>query len=155
MTLASALNLKECLQPNPDVNQPFPLAYHDRTQHVLPDNKNIMQEQLDSLLQYCEDNSMKVNHDKTKVVLFNTAKKYDFMPRLSTEKDKNLEVVEEFKLLGLMFQSNLRWLSNTDFICQKAYARLWMLRRLKSLGANQNEMERVQKCALYVILGED
>ena len=185
MTLAAALNLKECLQPNPDVNQPFPLAFHDRTQHVLPDNRNIMQEQLDNLIQYCEDNSMKINHNKTKVVLFNTARKYDFMPKLSTQKDINLEVVEEFKLLGLMFQSNLRWQANTDFICQKAYSRLWMLRRLKSLGANRDEMmdvyckqvrcvlelgvavwqpgltqaqgqqlERVQKCALYVIMGD-
>ena len=108
MTLAAAMNLKECLQPNPDVNQPFPLAYHDRTKHILPDNKNVMQDQLDKLIQYCKDNSMKINHEKTKVVLFNTARKYDFMPRLSTQKDINLEVVEEFKLLGLMFQSNLR-----------------------------------------------
>jgi hypothetical protein len=43
MTLAGAMNLKECLVPNPDVNQPFPLAYHDRTQHVLPDTKNLRQ----------------------------------------------------------------------------------------------------------------
>ena len=47
------------------------------------------------------------------------------MPRLSIEKDINLEVVEEFKLLGLIFQSNLRWHANTDFICQKALA--WLL----------------------------
>ena len=46
MTLAAVLNLKEGLVPNPDVNQPFPLSYHDRTQHVLPDGQNVMQEQL-------------------------------------------------------------------------------------------------------------
>ena len=55
MTLAGAMNLKECLVPNPDVNQPFPLAYHDRTQHVLPDTKNLMQEHLDNIIQYCQD----------------------------------------------------------------------------------------------------
>ena len=186
MTLAGAMNLKECLVPNPDVNQPFPLAYHDRTQHVLPDTKNLMQEHLDNIIQYCQENSMKINHEKTKVVLFNTARKYDFMPRLCIESGINLEVVEEFKLLGIIFQSNLRWQANTDFMCQKAYSRLWMLRRLKKLGAEISEIldvyykqvrcmlemavavwepglniaqskqiEMVQKCAFYVILGDN
>ena len=184
MTLAGTMNLRECLVPNPDTNQPFPLAFHDRTQHVLPESLNLLQEQLDKMIQYCEENSMMINHNKTKVVLFNTARKYDFMPRLSIEPGINLEVVEEFKLLGIMFQSNLRWQANTDFMCQKAYSRLWMLRRLKKLGAEISEMldvyqkqvrcvlemavavwepgltiaqskqiERVQKCAFYIILG--
>ena len=70
-------------------------------------------------------------------------------------------------------------------MCKKAYARMWMIRRLKKLGANPTEMldvfykqircvlelavavwepsitvaesnqiERVQKCAFYIILGE-
>ena len=52
----------------------------------------------------------------------------------------NLEVVEEFKLLGLIFQSNLKWQANSDAMCKKAYARLWMLRRLKELGASSTEM---------------
>ena len=48
--------------------------------------------------------------------------------------------MEEFKLLGIVFQSNLRWQANTDSMCQKAYSRLWMLRRLKKLGAEKTEM---------------
>ena len=128
---------------------------------------------------------MRINHEKTKVVVFNTSRKYDFPPKLSILDDVYLEVVEEFKLLGVIFQSNLRWQANTDFICKKAYSRLWMLRRLKTLGANVEEIldvyftqvrcvlemavvvwepglnqaqhkqiERVQKCAFYVIMGE-
>ena len=80
MTLAEALNLRECLVPNPDPNQPYPLAYHDRTQHILPDSSNQMQKQLDRLVQYCTENNMKINKDKTKVAIFNTARKHDFMP---------------------------------------------------------------------------
>ena len=184
MTLATALNPRECLVPNP-VQQPYPLTYHDRTKHVLPDHRNVMQEELNKMIQYCTENSMRINHEKTKVVLFNTSRKYDFPPKLSVLDDVYLEVVEEFKLLGVIFQSNLRWQANTDFICKKAYSRLWMLRRLKTLGANIEEIldvyftqvrcvlemavvvwepglnqaqhkqiERVQKCAFYVIMGE-
>ena len=51
-----------------------------------------------------------------------------------------LEVVEKFKLLGVKIQSDLKWNDNTDYICQKGYARLWMLRRLKGLGATELEL---------------
>jgi hypothetical protein len=69
-------------------------------------------------------------------MLFNTGRKYDFMPRLELENESYLEVVEECKLLGVMLQSNMKWYANTNFICQKGYAHLWMLRRLRSHGAN-------------------
>ena len=77
---------------------------------------------------------MKMNYKKTKVAIFNTPRTYDFMPKLSIEKNTHLEVVEEFKLLGVMFQTDLRWQANTDYMCKKGYARLWMIRRLKALG---------------------
>ena len=145
-----------------------------------------MQAELDKMVQYCTENSMRINGDKTKVVLFNTGHKYDFMPQLTIDGQQNLEVVEEFRLLGVIFQSNLSWQANTDLICQKGYSRLWMLKRLKKLGANAleltdvyykqircvlelavavwtpgltiaqtNQIERVQKCTLHVILGEN
>ena len=140
MTLGEAFNLRECLVPNLDPYQPYPLAYHDRTKQVLPDNANVMQTQLNKLVEYCTENDMRINQGKTKVTLFNTARLNDFMPRLCIDGNTHLEVVEEFKLLGVVFQSNLRWQANTDFICKKAYARLWMIRRLKGLGASSTEM---------------
>ena len=103
-------------------------------------NANVMQVQLDRLGQYCIDNDTRINQEKTKVAIFNTARIYDFMPRLCIDGNTHLEVVEEFKLLGVKFQSNLRWQANTDFVCKKAYARLWMIRRLKGLGASSDEM---------------
>jgi hypothetical protein len=36
MTLATAINLRSALVANPNQNPPRPLAYHDRTQHILP-----------------------------------------------------------------------------------------------------------------------
>ena len=99
MTLAEAMNLKECLVPNPDPNPPQPLAYHDRTEHLLAADKCKMQEQLDKMVLYCNENDMKINTDKTKVVLFNTARKYDFMPKFSIENNTWLEVVEELSYL--------------------------------------------------------
>ena len=186
LTLAETINVKDCVLTNPDPNPPRPLSYHDRTLHVLPTDQTPVQGELYKMMQYCEENQMRINTDKTKVVLFNTARKYDFMPQLTIDGTNLLEVVEEFRLLGLVLKSNLSWQANTDQMCQKGFARLWMLRRLKKLGATQSEMidvyykqircilelavavwtpgltkaegyqiERVQKCALHVIMGEN
>ena len=185
LTLAESINVKECVIPNPDPNPPRPLSYHDRTLHVLPTAQTPVQGELNRMLDYCRENKMKINMDKTKVALFNTARKYDFMPQLTIDGISKLEVVEEFRLLGVNFMSNLSWQSNTDMMCQKGFSRLWMIKRLKKLGAGQSEMidvyykqircvlelavavwtpsltkaesnqlERVQKCALHVIMGD-
>ena len=107
------------------------------------------------------------------------------MPQLTIDGKNILEVVEKFRLLGVVFQTNLSWQANTDLICQKGFARLWMLKRLKRFGSTEkelvdiyykqircvleqavavwapsltksqsNQIERVQKCALHIIMGE-
>ena len=132
---------------------------------------------------------MKINQKKTKVILFNNSRKYDFSPQLGfNDKDDDdvLEIVEELRLLGVVITSNLNWQAHVDHMCQKAFNRLWMIRRLKPLGATVdelievyqtqircllefavaawnsgltkaqiNQLERVQKCALAIILQDD
>ena len=39
----------------------------------------------------------------------------------------------------------MKTISNTEFICKKAYRRMWILRRLKSLGCPEAEMLDVLK----------
>ena len=188
LTLAQALNMKDCLIRNPDPSPTRPLAYHDRTNHLLPTEACKLQEELEHLTQYAQVNEMQINRGKTKVMLFNTGRLYDGMPKLTLPGmgEDYLEVVEQFKLLGVIIRSDMKWTDNTDYICQKGYQRLWMLRRLKGLGASEAEMldvyqkqvrsvlelavpvwqpaltqhetkqiERVQRCALYIILGEE
>ena len=103
-----------------------------------------------------------------------------------TIEDNTLEVVEEIKLLGVKMTSDLKCHCNTSYISQKAYSRLWLMRRLKQLGANNkelidvyckqvrsvlefgavvwhpsltqintNDIERVQKSAIAIILGKN
>ena len=130
---------------------------------------------------------MKINRNKCNVMIFNPHRKYSGLPQLTLSgKDAEfLDVVENTKLLGVKLRSDMRWCDNTDYICKKGYSRLWILRRLKGLGASQEELldvyqkqvravlelavpvwqpgitkkeryqiERVQKCALNIILGE-
>ena len=69
-------------------------------------------------------------------MLFNTAKNWDFLPEIQVD-GSNLEVVKEYKLLGVMITSDLKWDTLSDrhkHITKKAFSSLWMIRRLKNLG---------------------
>ena len=128
---------------------------------------------------------MRINHNKSKVMLFNPCHMLDFMPEVTLE-DQQLEVVNEIRLLGLIIRKDLKWTANTEYIVKKANGRLWTLRRLKNLGATQEDLldvyakqvrsvlelavpawhcsltqaetkdiERVQKSALHIVLGNE
>ena len=142
LSLAEALNLKECLVENPDPNPPRPFTFHERTNQALVPGACQLQDQLNKLQKYCQENQMVINNKKCKVMIFNPHRKYAGMPKLTLSGDggKCLEVVEKVKLLGVQLRSDMRWCDNTDFICKKGYSRLWILRRLKGLGANLAEL---------------
>ena len=90
----------------------------------------------------------------------------------------------ETTVLGVTIRSDLKWISNSEDIVKRALNKLWIIRRLKGLGANRkelvdiynkqcrsilefavpvwngnitknevNDIERVQKVALHIILG--
>ena len=61
---------------------------------------------------------MVINENKTKVMLFNPGKKYDFLPNIQTDDGTTLEVIEEAKLLGILVRSDMSWKSNTDQLCK-------------------------------------
>ena len=183
LTLLKSLNLKKELELNPELIRP--LNYHERTGHVLPSEKSKLQEQLHELNEYAEVNEMRINHDKSKVMIFNTARTRDFMPDIHID-DNSFEVVDEMRLLGLVITSNLKWSQNSENMCKRAYNRIRMLRRIKAQGAevadltdvyekqiisilefgaavftanltvaDANDIERVQKTAAHIILDDN
>ena len=64
-------------------------------------------------------NQMKINESKSKIMIFNKSKKYDFSPEFSFSNGENLEVLEETRLLGVVLTTDLRWTSNTKSIYTK------------------------------------
>ena len=94
--------------------------------------------------------------------------------------------MSETTLLGVVISQDLRWAKNTEFICQKARQKLWILRRMLNFQLNihqlfdvyikevrsllelavpvwhsgltkqqSNDIERVQKLAFRIILGDN
>ena len=73
-------------------------------------------------------------------MVFNIFKLTYILPNVYTKDDV---MVDEIKLLGIMVQSNLSWKANTTYFINKGYRKIWMLRNLKKLGANRDEMREV------------
>ena len=48
--------------------------------------------------------------------------------------------MEEQKILGYMMRFDMKTISNTEYICKKAYQRMWLIRRIKSLGCPTPEL---------------
>ena len=83
---------------------------------------------------------MKINDTKTKSMICNNRTKWDVLPVLNIGTGNNIEVVEKLKVVGFILQSDMKIYSNTKFIVSEAYARMWILRCLKILGANDKEL---------------
>ena len=90
---------------------------------MLPEENSLVYSQLLKTQSYANENDMKINFAKTKLMLFNTCKKFDFMPNFELDGNQ-LELIDEMRLLGVVITSHLKWNSNTCSITSKAYKRL-------------------------------
>ena len=137
-TLAAALDLKKCLVPGQEGVRPVP--YRCRTGHILPRGANTLQDEIDSVVLLSQERKMLLNPIKTKAMLFNPHRIFDFVPILTSTGGDVIEVVEEQKILGNILRSDMKTISNTEYICKCAYRRMWILRRLKSMGCPVPEL---------------
>ena len=85
---------------------------------------------------------MKINENKTKVMIFNFTNNYEFTTRLKLN-HINVGVVTETKLLGTYITNNLKWDKNTYEIVKKANARLQLLRKIKSFNAPIEDLKQI------------
>ena len=185
LTIAEAINTKAQIKLSEDQNPTLPTPFRLRTGHVLPPEQSLVHNQVQNLLAYANDHEMQINTRKTKLMLFNPSRSVDIQPQMIIDNEE-IEMLEEMKLLGVIITSNLKWRSNTKYITERGYSRLWILKRLKRLGcpiedlldtymkqvrcllemacpvwhpaltvADSKAIERVQKSALSIILGDE
>ena len=152
LSVMAALHLPSSLVPDTRPDTPRPVPYRGRLGLRLPEELNELQSELDSLNVYAENHLMSVNHLKTKVMLFSRHRKYDFLPEMQLIPNTHIEVVEEMKIVGFILRSDLKTISNTNYIIGKAYGRMWIIRRLKALGASRARLlDVLQKQVLSVL----
>ena len=117
-----------------------PLNYRDRTFHYLPADKNILQQKMNEIQDFCQIQKIKINEKKTQTVVFNVATSKDFYPRIQNLEGTLYNNVEHFNLLGVDLSTDKKkGISFDTYInecIKKGYKKLWILRRLAELGVS-------------------
>ena len=114
--------------------------------HDLHDDS--MQLALCELLHWCTTNGMRLNTGKTKEMTFTFGRlvNVDDCVPLSAESSV-IERVDEFKILGVIFSSDLAWTRHVKYIVAKASKRLFALCQLVRCGFSHDDIVTVY-CSL-------
>ena len=139
LAIAEEVNMKTQLTTVPLTERPQPDTFRARTGHQLDTETSKVFSQLKQIQKYSQDNKMKLNVPKTKLMLFNPCRTKDFMPEMEINNTR-IELVEQARLLGVILTSNLSWSANTESIVERCNKKMCMLRRLKKLGASTDDL---------------
>lgn len=94
---------------------------------------------------------MAISKNNTKTMSCNTRLKWDFIPELKLGNEE-IEVVQKMKFFGFFIRSDMRTCSSTDYLVRKACKIMWLVRRLKGLGASKIQIvDALQKQVLSVL----
>ena len=104
LSKAEAIDLKRQLIPDP-MQRLMPLKYHERSRQILPTG-SILQKNLARIDDFTINNKMKINESKSKIMLFNKLRKFDFPPEFAFKNGQILECLEKTKLLGIFLTSD-------------------------------------------------
>ena len=99
----------------------------------LDPHNNQLQEDLDNLKTFTDENLMVINQKKTNIMKFNFRKSLDFPPIFSFENGPSLEIVNQTKLVGIIISDDLKWSAHVEYMVKRANKKIWLLRRMKIL----------------------
>ena len=97
------------------------------------------QEYLDKISRWTTKKKMFLNEKKSKAMIVNFTKKYQFTTRLQLNAT-NLEIVDSMKILGTILNNKLDWNQNCRNLIQKVNKGMLFLRKIHSFGATQSDM---------------
>ena len=100
------------------------------------------QEYLTAISNWTEQKKMKLNTEKSKIMIFNFTKNYQFTTRVSMD-NVNLEVVNDAKLLGTHITNDIQWDLNTKHLVRKGNSRMQLLRKISKFGASVEDMKHI------------
>ena len=133
------------------------LAGYNFKQHVASDigigqlfipSENLKsQSHMNEISSWTELNKIKLNKSKSKCMIFNRTRNYQFSTRLTLDSTL-LETIHETRLLGTIVSSDLTWHKNTQLLIQRGYQRMMILRNLYSFNVSQEDL--VQIYCMYI-----
>ena len=105
---------------------------------IKPCQNGLLQECLNDMIKWTDDNCMAINSKKTKQLIVNFTKK-EFNVHL-TMNNEPIEQVHETKLLGVWINDKLNWVTHVNYIYSKAAKRLFLLLQLRRAGLRKHDL---------------
>ena len=120
-------------------------------QKFLSTNNIQSQNYINLLCKWTDKMKMKLNHQKSKIMIFNFTKNLQFSTRIKMDNEL-LEIVQDTTILGLIISNDLSWRKNTDHLVKKANIRLIMLRNLVQVPVSTKDLVMIYCQYIRVIL---
>ena len=87
----------------------MPMTHYFTGQSTQKEDINIIQNDLNNIVNWCNTNTMALNSDKCKVMRLSRRINVVRPAPSYTIHGKSLSVVQNYKYLGIMISSNLKW----------------------------------------------
>ena len=121
----------------------FCICYRSKHMHTI---ERQLQQVLNNLSKWSSENGFKFSKTKTKCMHFCQSRKLHLDPELTLD-DVQIEVVPEFKFLGLLSDSKLSFIPHINYLSNKCQKALNLLRVVSSmdLGADRKVLLRLYR----------
>ena len=95
--------------------------------------KQILQNDLNYVEQWSQENKLVLNQSKTKWMLFGTRQKLEHSSDIAIQSHgQKIKRVSSFYYLGVTLDEHLSWNEHVEIICHKVSKRLGLLSRIRS-----------------------
>ena len=108
-------------------------------------------QQVEDFCNWCSDNHLQLNVAKTKEQIFDFRRGSSKMSNIKINQQE-VQKVTEFKYLGLVIDSDLKFKSHTANVIKKSSQRLYILRKLNSFNVKATIMVYLYKSLVLSIL---
>ena len=98
-------------------------------QLFLPCDNIKSQTYMDNISEWTQQKQMSLNEKKSKLMIFNFSRNYQFSTRVYLN-NSLVDIIDQTRLLGTVVSTDMTWHSNTQYIIQRGYQRMSMLRKL-------------------------
>ena len=113
--------------------------------------KQVLQNDLNYVEQWLQENKLVLNQSKTKWMLFGTRQKLEQSSDIAIQSHgQNIERVSSFCYLGVTLDEHLSWNEHVEMICHKVSKRLRLLSRIRAY-LTQKAAKCVYNCLIQPI----
>ena len=137
LTVLEVINLVNMTIQSYDVTNHVPSDISTNNQYI--DGTQLKsQKYLDEIDQWSTNQKMVISQPKTKAMIINFTRNYQFNTRLKL-KNENIEMVSKMKILGTIVNDKLTWDENCAQLIKKVNSRMVLIRTAKEFGATVKE----------------